>query len=168
MVEVTAAPEAPDPLEATAGAAEARVTQAPSQTSPTERKKRNVTVKKATAPPKAKKQLLVARKARPGEEIPRHTLANVSSPGKVRGVRRTPYGGVLDRTVLGSAERFEEYEAAAQNYGAASDDGASDDGNESSYAKGQASPGSRTSGGRSAGGRSPTPSPGATARPSTT
>ena len=83
--------------------------------SPSEKKKKLLTVKKATAKPKAKKQMLVARKVRSGEEIPRHQLANVSSPGKVRGVQRTAYGGVLGRTVLGSAERFEEYEAAAQH-----------------------------------------------------
>ena len=130
-------------------------TMAPSH-SPSERKKRAVVVKRAPPPAKAKKQLLVARKARPGEEISRHALANVSSPGKVRGVQRTSYGGVLDRTVLGSAERFEEYEAAIA-YGNASEDGASEENSSFANGKGNQSPGSRSAGGRGAGGRSPTP-----------
>ena len=90
------------------------MTLAPSLASPeTTRKKRSIAVKLAAPPPKPTRTYLVARKARKGEAIDKNNLANVTSPGKARGVRRLPYGGVVARTVIGSTERFEEHEAAA-------------------------------------------------------
>ena len=76
--------------------------------------KKTISVRRNREKPKPKKQLLVARKARPGEPLNRSLMQNGFSPGRRRGVRRTAYGGVVDRTVLGAADRFREFEAAAR------------------------------------------------------
>mmetsp|Transcript_26024 Transcript_26024/g.33826 ORF Transcript_26024/g.33826 Transcript_26024/m.33826 type:complete len:1676 (+) Transcript_26024:31-5058(+) len=58
---------------------------------------------------KTKKQLMVARKPRPGEDISQ--ISEVGTSVGVKGVRRDDSGKPLGRSILGSIEMFQEVEA---------------------------------------------------------
>jgi 3-phosphoglycerate kinase len=58
---------------------------------------------------KNKKQLMVSRKPRPGEDISQ--VSEVGSSVGVKGVRRDEAGRPLERSILGSVENFQEVEA---------------------------------------------------------
>lgn len=71
------------------------------------KKRRTVCVRTKRKPP-PKRRFLVARKVKPGEDISLEALERVWSPEKLRGVRRSADGKILERSILGPTEHFEQ------------------------------------------------------------
>jgi hypothetical protein len=74
-------------------------------------RKKTVMVKKKGEQKAAKKQLLVARKPRQGEDIHHEMISNVGSPSKLRSVRRNADGTIVERSIIGGVREFEDVNA---------------------------------------------------------
>ena len=75
------------------------------------KKKKTIAVRLNVEQPPPKRQFLVARRPKKGEDIHHDTISNVGSPAKLRVVRRGVDGGIVDRSIVGSTDVFEEINA---------------------------------------------------------
>jgi len=82
---------------------------ATSQPETKQKKKKVVMVRRANSPGKPKKHIAVARKLKPGEEIP-SAITSLPSPARSKGLRRDAAGRPLARSIIGSVESFEQFE----------------------------------------------------------
>ena len=90
---------------------------------PSPTRKKSVTVRRQNEKYRPKKTVLVARKPRENDLLDRNRMSNVASPARLKGLRRLPRNaGVIERSVLGEADKFVEHEVYCK-YG---DDGKPD------------------------------------------